>query len=35
MFKDQMILKIILEHWFDSEGWTIKNGVQDGPHLGS
>ena len=24
-----------MEHWFDSEGWNIKDGVQDGRQLGS
>ena len=22
-----------MEHWFDSEGWNIKDGAQDGRHL--
>ena len=30
-----MIHTIKMEHWFDSEGWNIKDGVQDGRQLGS
>ena len=30
-----MIQIIKIEHWFDSEGWNIKDGVQDGRQLGS
>ena len=30
-----MIQTIKMEHWFDSQGWTIKDGVQDGHQLGS
>ena len=30
-----MIQTIKMEHWFDSEGWNIKDGVQDGRQLGS
>ena len=29
-----MIQMIKMEHWFDSEGWNIKDGVQDGRQLG-
>ena len=30
-----MIQTIKMEHWFDSEGWNIKDGDQDGRQLGS
>ena len=30
-----MIQTIKMEHWFESEGWNIKDGVQDGRQLGS
>ena len=30
-----MIQTIKIEHWFDSEGWNIKDGVKDGRKLGS
>ena len=30
-----MIQTIKMEHWFESEGWKIKDGVQDGRQLGS
>ena len=30
-----MIQMIKMEHWFDSEGWNIKDGVQDGRQLAS
>ena len=30
-----MIKTIKMEHWLDSEGWNIKDGVQDGRQLGS
>ena len=33
MFRGLMIQTIKMEHWFDSEGWNIKDGVQDGRHL--
>ena len=26
---------IKMERWFESEGWNIKDGVQDGRQLGS
>ena len=29
-----MIQTIKIEHWFDSEVWNIKDGVQDGGQLG-
>ena len=29
-----MIQTIKMEYWFDSEGWNIKDGVQDGRQLG-
>ena len=29
-----MLQPIKMEHYFDSEGSTIKDGVQDGRHLG-
>ena len=29
-----MIQTIKMEHWFDSVGWKIKDGVQDGRQLG-
>ena len=29
-----MLLPIKIEHCFDSEGWNIKDGVQDGRQLG-
>ena len=29
-----MIQTIKMEHWFDSEVWNIKDGVQDGRQLG-
>ena len=28
-----MIQTIKKEHWFDSEGWNIEDGAQDGRHL--
>ena len=28
-----MIQTIKMKHWFDSEGWNIKDGVQDGRQL--
>ena len=30
-----MIQTIKMEHFFDSEGWNIKDGVQNGRQLGS
>ena len=30
-----MIQKFKMEHCFDSEGWNIKDDVQDGHQLGS
>ena len=30
-----MIQTIKMEHCFDSEGWNIKDGVQDGRQLGT
>ena len=30
-----MIKTIKMEYCFDSEGWNIKDGVQDGRQLGS
>ena len=30
-----MIQTIKMEHWFDSEGWNIKDDVHDGRQLGS
>ena len=30
-----MIQTIKMDHWFDSEGWNIKESVQDGRQLGS
>ena len=29
-----MLQLIKMEHTFDSEGWNIKDGVQDGRHFG-
>ena len=29
-----MLQPIKMEHYFDSEGWNIKDGVQDGRQLG-
>ena len=29
-----MLHPIKVEHYFDSEGWNIKDGVQDGRQLG-
>ena len=29
-----MLQPIKTEHYFDSEGWNIKDGVQDGRQLG-
>ena len=29
-----MLQLIKMEHYFDSEGWNIKSGVQDGRQLG-
>ena len=30
-----MLQTVKMEHWFDSEGGNIKDGVQDGRQLGS
>ena len=35
MVRGLMIQMIKVELWFDSEGWNIKDGVQDGHQLGS
>ena len=35
MFRSSMIQTIKLEHCFDSEGWNIKDDVQNGRQLGS
>ena len=32
-FRGWMIQTIKMELWFDSEGWNIKDGAQDGRHL--
>ena len=29
-----MLQPIKMKHYFDSEGWNIKDGVQDGRQLG-
>ena len=29
-----MLQSIKMEHYFDSEGWNFKDGVQDGRQLG-
>ena len=29
-----MLQPITMEHYFDSDAWNIKNGVQDGRQLG-
>ena len=29
-----MLQSIKMEHYFDSEGWNIKDGVQDGDQFG-
>ena len=29
-----MLQPIKMEHYLDSEGWNIKNGVQDGSQFG-
>ena len=34
MFQRLMLQPIKMEHYFDSEGWNIKDGVQDGRQLG-
>ena len=34
MFRGLMLQMIKMEHRFDSEGWNIKDGVQNGRHLG-
>ena len=33
MFKGQIIQTIKMKDWFDSEGWVIEDGVQDGRHF--
>ena len=33
MFRGLMIQTIKMDLWFDSEGWNIKDGPQDGRHL--
>ena len=30
-----MIQTIKMEQWFDSDGWNIKDDIQDGRQLGS
>ena len=33
-FRGYMLQPITMEHYFDSDAWNIKDGVQDGRQLG-